>query len=206
VQADEHAPVFATGEVEVVADRDTVWDGMSEVQRWPEWNSDITAVTLHGPVRPGTTFAWKSGPGTIRSTFQVVDRPSELSWTEGTRPGRAGGTGRRRPSSLRSVSLAVRLLCELGLLVALAVWGFRVGVGIAVKLLLGLGAPLLAAVVWGLWVAPASRRRLGDPARLVVEVRLFGAGVAALVAAGLPLVAVGFAVVVAVNMVLVRML
>jgi Protein of unknown function (DUF2568) len=61
-------------------------------------------------------------------------------------------------------------------------------------------------VLWGLWVAPASRRRLADPARLVVEVVLFAAGLAALTAAGSVLVAVVFAVVVAANIVLVRML
>jgi hypothetical protein len=84
--------------------------------------------------------------------------------------------------------------------------GFHTGAGTAAKAGLGLGAPLLAAVIWGLWVAPASRRRLPDPARLVVEVVLFAAGVAALTAAGYVVVAVVFGVVVTVNIVLVRML
>jgi 1-acyl-sn-glycerol-3-phosphate acyltransferase len=121
-------------------------------------------------------------------------------------PPRPGGQGERRPSALRSANLAVRLLCELGLLVALAVWGFHTGSGAVAKVALGLGAPLLAAVIWGLWVAPPSRRRLADPARLVVEALLFAAGVAALAAAGYLLVAVIFAVVVAANIILVRML
>ena len=117
-----------------------------------------------------------------------------------------GHCGQGRASTLRSVNLVVRLLCELALLVALAVWGFQAGSGLAGDLVLGLGAPLLAAVVWGLWVAPASRRRLADPARLLVEVLLFAAGMLALVVAGFPLVAVGFAAVVAVNMALDRVL
>jgi hypothetical protein len=121
-------------------------------------------------------------------------------------PAGADRAGPGRPSPLRSVNLAVRLLCELALLVALAVWGFHTGAGTAAKAGLGLGAPLLAAVIWGLWVAPASRRRLPDPARLVVEVVLFAAGVAALTAAGYVVVAVVFGVVVTVNIVLVRML
>jgi Protein of unknown function (DUF2568) len=121
-------------------------------------------------------------------------------------PAGAGQAGPGRPSALRSANLAVRLLCELGLLVALAVWGFHTGSSPAADLALGLGAPLLAAVIWGLWVAPASRRRLADPARLVLEVVLFAAGVAALAAAGYVLVAVVFAVVVAANTILVRML
>ena len=117
-----------------------------------------------------------------------------------------GSHGQGRPSRLRSVNLGVRLLCELALLVALAVWGFHAGSGLAGDLVLGLGAPLLAAAVWGLWVAPASPRRLADPARLLVEVLLFAAGVAALAVAGFPLVAVGFAAVVAVNILLDRVL
>ena len=129
-----------------------------------------------------------------------------MSPTEKPTPPAAGRVGSGRPSALRSVNLAVRFLCELGLLAALAVWGFHTGTGVAAKVALGVGAPLLAAVIWGLWVAPASRRRLTDPTRLVVEVVLFAAGVAALAAAGYPLVAVGFAIVVAVNITLDRVL
>ena len=129
-----------------------------------------------------------------------------MSPADGSSPAGAGRAGTGRPSALRSVNLVARLLCELGLLAALAVWGFHTGTGVAAKVALGLGAPLAAAVIWGLLVAPASRRRLADPARLVIEVLLFAAGVAALAAAGYILVAVIFAVVVAANIVLVRML
>jgi hypothetical protein len=102
--------------------------------------------------------------------------------------------------------LAVRLLCELGLLAALALWGVHAGSGLPAELILGVGAPLLAVVVWGLFVAPASRRRLADPMRLVVEVVLFTAGAVALGAAGWLQAAVIFAVVVAGNIILDRAL
>ena len=81
MQADRSAPVYGTGEVEVAGDPETVWAVLADIQRWPTWNPDITEVTVHGPIQPGTTFSWKSGPGTITSTFQVVDQPRELSWT-----------------------------------------------------------------------------------------------------------------------------
>jgi hypothetical protein len=121
-------------------------------------------------------------------------------------PRSAGSRRQGRASLLRSGNLAVRLLCELGLLVALAVWGVHAGSGLAADFVLGLGAPLLAAAVWGVLVAPASRRRLSDPARLVVEVLLFAAGFIALAAAGYLPVAVSFAVVVAANITLDRVL
>ena len=75
----------------------------------------------------------------------------------------------------------VRFTAELGMLAALAYAGWRLlsdtpvlGVVAAIAL------PVVAAVVWGAWVAPRAARRLEDPARLVVELVLFGAAVAGL--------------------------
>ena len=73
--------------------------------------------------------------------------------------------------------LAVRFVSEMALLAA-AAWaaGARMH-SPAPAALAGAATALVVAAVWGLWVAPASRRRLPDPARLAVEVVLF-AGVA----------------------------
>jgi hypothetical protein len=79
---------------------------------------------------------------------------------------------------VRAVTLTVRFLVELGLLAALAYWGFVVG-DAAAAFVLGIGAPLLAAVVWGMFVAPKARRPVSVPVRLAIEVVLFGAGAAA---------------------------
>jgi hypothetical protein len=92
-------------------------------------------------------------------------------------------------SGLRGVTLTVRFLCELAMLAALAFWGFRVGDGIWAWVL-GVGAPLLAAVVWGAWVAPKARWPVPIPTRIAVELVLFGAAVGALAMAGQPLAAV----------------
>jgi hypothetical protein len=78
VEADRNAPVYGTGEIEATADPETVWAVLADIQGWPTWNPDIAEASLRGPVRPGTTFSWKSGPGTITSTFHVYRlRPSE---------------------------------------------------------------------------------------------------------------------------------
>jgi hypothetical protein len=101
VQADHEAPVYGTGEVEVAADPETVWSVLADIQGWPSWNPDVSTVTVRGPVQPGTTFSWKSGPGTITSTFQLVDRPTELSWTGKTLGIPAIHVYRLRPSDPR---------------------------------------------------------------------------------------------------------
>ena len=47
----------------------------------------------------------------------------------------------------------LRLLLERSVLFALGYWGFKTGEG-PVRWLLGLGGPLLAAVVWAVFVTP----------------------------------------------------
>lgn len=96
-------------------------------------------------------------------------------------------------SGLRAVTMTVRFLCELAMLAALAYWGFSVGDG-AGAWALGVGAPLLAAVVWGALVAPKARWPVPIPTRVVIELILFGVAAVALVVAGQPLAAVGLGV------------
>jgi hypothetical protein len=92
-------------------------------------------------------------------------------------------------SGLRGVTLTVRFLCELAMLAALAYWGFTVGDG-AGAWVLGIGAPVLAAIVWGAWVAPKARWPVPIPTRVVIELVVFGAAVGGLAVAGQPLAAV----------------
>jgi hypothetical protein len=76
----------------------------------------------------------------------------------------------------------LRFVLELAALSALGYWGFAEHDGV-LQWLLGLGAPLLAALVWGTFVAPKASRPTVDPVRLLLELAVFGSGVAALFAA-----------------------
>lgn len=68
-----------------------------------------------------------------------------------------------------------------------------------VKIGLGIGAPLLVAVVWGVFEAPASAQRLQGLAALALKIVLFGSAVLALAKAGQPTLAGAFALLVALN-------
>ena len=82
---------------------------------------------------------------------------------------------------------------------ALCYWGFVVGSALPWKLLLGLGAPVLAAVLWGLYAAPRARHKVPLVGVLAVKALVFGAAVAALYATDNPVLATVFAVVVVLN-------
>lgn len=76
-----HAPVVGVGEVRVQAPSPVVWAIMSTIGEWPLWNPEISAADLDGPLAPGSTFRWRSGPGAITSVLREV-RPGELlEWT-----------------------------------------------------------------------------------------------------------------------------
>lgn len=92
---------------------------------------------------------------------------------------------------MKEANLALRFLLELCLLAALAAWGF--GLGGAAGLLLGIGLPVAAAAVWGVFVSPKAPNRLDDPWRLALELVLFALGTAALAAASYGLLAALFA-------------
>lgn len=96
---------------------------------------------------------------------------------------------------IKQGALALLFLMELCLLAAYAVWGFHTGVSLAAKLALGICAPLLVAVVWGLLMAPRARIQLPTPAHLALFVIIFGVATLALWSIGLSTLAIIFAVV-----------
>jgi uncharacterized protein YndB with AHSA1/START domain len=75
------APVVSAHEVVIDAPIDRVWDVLTAIERWPEWNPDVKSVSLGGPVERGSSFRWKAGPGTITSLFEHVERPHVVAWS-----------------------------------------------------------------------------------------------------------------------------
>lgn len=96
--------------------------------------------------------------------------------------------------ALQSGNLALLFLLELCMLAALAFWGFHTGSGLIAKLALGIGAPLLVAIFWGVFMAPRAAIKLPTPAHLALYLVIFGGAALALAVAGQPLLAIAFAV------------
>jgi hypothetical protein len=81
VEVDQAAPVAAQSETEIAAPPERVWELVTDIGRWPEWDPGVESAALEGPLAPGTAFRWKAGPGTIVSTLRHVDPPREVGWT-----------------------------------------------------------------------------------------------------------------------------
>jgi len=104
-----------------------------------------------------------------------------------------------------AVNLGVRFLLELAMLVALGWVGGEIGSSWVIRVGLAIALPLVAAVVWGMFIAPKAPRRLTDPAKLLVELLLFSGACVGLAAVGHPWLAAAFAIVVAVNTAVLRL-
>ena len=83
---------------------------------------------------------------------------------------------------LKGLNLLTRFLLELGMLAAVGYWGFETGSGWGTKVILGIGLPLLIAVVWGLFVAPKARFPLRGASHLALSFILLSTGAIALFA------------------------
>lgn len=103
---------------------------------------------------------------------------------------------------LKSANLGLAFFLELGVLVALGYWGFQTGQGTLGQIALGIGLPVIAIGVWAVLGAPKSTRRLRGPWLLLLRIVFFGGGAVALYAAGQQIIGIAFAVVAAINLIL----
>ncbi|MEV5409423.1 YrdB family protein [Thermopolyspora sp. NPDC052614] len=99
----------------------------------------------------------------------------------------------------KGANLGLMFLLEIAVYLAVGRWGFTLAAALPVKLLAGLGGPLLFATVWGLLAAPKARVRLRGLARAGLEIAWFGGGAVALIAAGSPAAAAVFTALYLVN-------
>lgn len=93
----------------------------------------------------------------------------------------------------RALWAAVAFVSELAALAALAFWGATVPDAVVLKVVAGVGLPLVAAVLWGLFAAPKARIRRA-PLVVATKVVVFGSAAIALVATSHPVLAAVLAV------------
>jgi hypothetical protein len=103
---------------------------------------------------------------------------------------------------LKGINLALAFLLELVMLFAFGYWGFQTGDSTIIHVIFGLGLPVIAIIIWSIYNAPQSKRRLPRTPRTILEVVMFGLGALALAAAGQIIFAVIFIVVVLINQLL----
>jgi hypothetical protein len=103
---------------------------------------------------------------------------------------------------IKALNLGIRFLLELCILIILGYWGFKTGGQTLTKTLLGVGGPVLFAIVWGTFLAPKSSMRLRDPWLLIIEIVIFSLVILALYKASGSALAIPFGTIYILNKIL----
>lgn len=105
--------------------------------------------------------------------------------------------------SIKMINIGLSFILELAMLVALGYWGLYGDKSVPLKWLLGIGLPLLTAVVWGFLFAPKAVHRLDSTSGSLLSLLLFLLAAAALFYTRHLELAIAFAVLAVVNRVLI---
>ena len=105
-------------------------------------------------------------------------------------------------TSMRATNLALRFLLELTALAALGYWGATRPGATGLRVALGAGPPLLAALFWGTFVAPRARVVLPSVVRMALGLAVFACAAVALADRAQRRLAVAFALASVVNVIL----
>jgi uncharacterized protein YndB with AHSA1/START domain len=78
---DKNAPLKARKEVVIDAPFDKVWAVLTGIDRWPEWQPDVSSAKLEGDLAVGSIFRWKAKGTKIASVLQILEPKRRIGWT-----------------------------------------------------------------------------------------------------------------------------
>jgi hypothetical protein len=81
MKADRNAPVYASAGAKIATAPTSAWDLLTRFADWHEWNTEVRALRVSGPLASGTEFRWRQGTATIAATLQTVEAPRFVSWS-----------------------------------------------------------------------------------------------------------------------------
>lgn len=100
------------------------------------------------------------------------------------------------------VIISIFFLLELATLASWMYWGFHLDKNLLIKIVLGIGMPLLIAIFWGTFIAPKASIPVSVPLRIILQVIIFGSAATVLYFSDKRMLALIFAVVALVEMIL----
>jgi len=81
IEVNRSAKAYAKATTTIRASVEDVFATLTNINSWPEWQSNVDKAVIDGEVAVGKTFNWKAGGLPIRSKLHTVNPPSELGWT-----------------------------------------------------------------------------------------------------------------------------
>lgn len=96
---------------------------------------------------------------------------------------------------IKQINLLVSFLLEMGLIILAGLWGFEQGESILMRYVLAVAVPAVIILLWGVWAAPKSKRRLKNPIRTIFKLVIMALAVYFAYSTGHPVWALSFAII-----------
>lgn len=77
----ESAPVTARQEIVIDAPVEKVWNKLTSINEWMQWQSSISAAHIEAAPRKGISFNWTSGGIPFHSTIHTHKKHESFGWT-----------------------------------------------------------------------------------------------------------------------------
>jgi uncharacterized protein YndB with AHSA1/START domain len=78
---DPNALVITRDEIAIAAAPERVWELFTDVNAWPEWQSEISSGSLDGPLALGSTIIWSTAGLEIASTVGEFIPGERIVWS-----------------------------------------------------------------------------------------------------------------------------
>lgn len=78
---DRDAPVITRDEILINAPVETVWERLTNIDAWTEWNSEIASAKLDDPLAVGSVFRWTTAGMDIASTIGELVPQQRIAWS-----------------------------------------------------------------------------------------------------------------------------
>jgi len=76
----KEAPVVQTKEIVIYTTPEKVWQILTNIENWDEWNERIKKPKLQGTLQVGSIFTWKTNGSKIKSKIHSFTPSETLGW------------------------------------------------------------------------------------------------------------------------------
>lgn len=81
MQIEHNAPYAVRKEIVMNAPIEKVWQTLTDIDRWPQWQEAVSNAKIESSLIPGGIFRWNSGGMNLVSTLKLVEPQRSIGWT-----------------------------------------------------------------------------------------------------------------------------
>ena len=81
MEINKNATVKQVKEIQINASPEKIWEVLTGINEWKNWNSDITKSMIYETPKVGSEFTWKVNGAKIKSQLHTVNQFTSLGWT-----------------------------------------------------------------------------------------------------------------------------